>query len=270
MGRHGNAEEADPARLIQYSTSDIIIAFTPAPTLCSCSSFSHAHRFMFFFRNQTFALVAHSARTLLTIVYLSEEQHLHQHPPHAHVPRSRIHTGSWVYFSQPNLCPCGSRFCENSFDYSVSVRRVAFTPAPTPCSCSSLSHAHRFMFFFSQPNLFPCGSRSCETSFDCSVSDSKQHLHQHPPHAHAPRSRMHTSSWFFSHNQAFALVAHSARPIDYSVSGRRVAFTPAPMLMLVALACTQVHGFFSRNQTGEAFKTNVHHVPIMESKEVLL
>ena len=32
MARHGNAAEADSARPVQYSTSDIIITFTPAPT----------------------------------------------------------------------------------------------------------------------------------------------------------------------------------------------------------------------------------------------
>jgi len=32
MGKHDNAEETDSVRPIQYSTSDIILAFTPAPT----------------------------------------------------------------------------------------------------------------------------------------------------------------------------------------------------------------------------------------------
>ena len=73
MARHGNAEEANPVRLIQYSTSDLIIAFTPAATPCSRSSLSHAHRSMGFFRNQTFALVAADSANLLTIVNLTSE-----------------------------------------------------------------------------------------------------------------------------------------------------------------------------------------------------
>ncbi len=49
MSCHGNTEEANPARLFQYSTSDLIISFTPAPTPCSRSLLSHAHRSWFFF-----------------------------------------------------------------------------------------------------------------------------------------------------------------------------------------------------------------------------
>ena len=53
MARHGNAEEANPGRLIQYSTSDIIITFTSEPTPSSRSSLSYTHRSMGFFHNQT-------------------------------------------------------------------------------------------------------------------------------------------------------------------------------------------------------------------------
>ena len=45
MARHDNPEEADPARLIQYSTSDIIIAFTSAPTPYSSLVFLLNHSF---------------------------------------------------------------------------------------------------------------------------------------------------------------------------------------------------------------------------------
>ncbi len=45
MAMHGNAEEANSARPIQYSVSDIIIAFTPASTSFSYSSLSHAHTY---------------------------------------------------------------------------------------------------------------------------------------------------------------------------------------------------------------------------------
>ncbi len=31
-------------------------------------------------------------------------------PTHAHAPHCRIHTGSWFFFSQPNLYPCVRRF----------------------------------------------------------------------------------------------------------------------------------------------------------------
>ena len=56
MAKHGNAEEADSARPIPYSTSDIIITFTSGTTPCSRSSLSHTHRSTGFFRNQTFVL----------------------------------------------------------------------------------------------------------------------------------------------------------------------------------------------------------------------
>jgi hypothetical protein len=59
-----DADAADSARPIHYSTSDSRIAFTPAPTPCSRSSLSHAHRFMGFFRNRNFALAADSARPI--------------------------------------------------------------------------------------------------------------------------------------------------------------------------------------------------------------
>ena len=68
MARHGNAEEANPARLVQYSTFDIRVAFAPAPNPCSCSSLSHAQRSMVFFINQTFALPTDSARPIDYIV----------------------------------------------------------------------------------------------------------------------------------------------------------------------------------------------------------
>jgi hypothetical protein len=35
---------------------DLVVLIAPAPTECSCSSLSHTHRSMVFFRNQTFAL----------------------------------------------------------------------------------------------------------------------------------------------------------------------------------------------------------------------
>ena len=43
MSRDDNAEETDSGRPIQYSTSDIIIVFTPSPTPCSRSSLSDVH-----------------------------------------------------------------------------------------------------------------------------------------------------------------------------------------------------------------------------------
>ena len=47
---------SDSARPIDYSISDRRVVFTPVPTPCSFSSLAHAHRFMVFFHNQTFAL----------------------------------------------------------------------------------------------------------------------------------------------------------------------------------------------------------------------
>jgi hypothetical protein len=57
-----DADAADSARPIHYSTSDSRIAFTPAPTPCSRSSLSQAHRFIGFFCDRNFALAADSAR----------------------------------------------------------------------------------------------------------------------------------------------------------------------------------------------------------------
>ena len=47
------------------------------------------------------------------------------------------HTALWAASASPTT-------------YSVSDSIVAFTPAPTPRSRCSLSHAHKFMVFFSQ------------------------------------------------------------------------------------------------------------------------
>jgi hypothetical protein len=55
--------------------------------------------------------------------------------------------------------------------YSVSDSIVAFTPAPTPSSRSSLSHAHRFMVFFHNRNfVLAADSASLMTS---SVSEAR-------------------------------------------------------------------------------------------------
>ncbi len=62
---HGNTEETNPVRLIQYSTPDLIIAFTSGTTPTSPSSLSDVHRSMGFFHNQTFVLtVADSPRPM--------------------------------------------------------------------------------------------------------------------------------------------------------------------------------------------------------------
>jgi len=58
-------------------------------------------------------------RDLLTIVYLTDltaEKYSHQHPPHAHAPRSRMNTGPWVS-STVVTTPCSGR------GWSVSARR---------------------------------------------------------------------------------------------------------------------------------------------------
>ncbi len=49
------------------------------------------------------------------------------------------------------LCPAADS--TSLMTYSVSDGTVAFTPAPTPCSRSSLSHPHRIMFFFQNRNF---------------------------------------------------------------------------------------------------------------------
>ena len=56
MSKYGNAEKEDSPRPIPYSTSDIMITFTPVPTPYSHSSLSNTHRSMVFFHNQTFVL----------------------------------------------------------------------------------------------------------------------------------------------------------------------------------------------------------------------
>ena len=93
---YGNSEEANPVQLIQYSSSDIIIAFTSAVTPCSRSSLSHPHRSMVFFCNQTFVLAA--ADSVRPIDYSVSDNRVefapaptpcsHSSPSHAH--RSKV------------------------------------------------------------------------------------------------------------------------------------------------------------------------------------
>jgi hypothetical protein len=73
--------------------------------------------------------------------------HSHQHPHNPYVPPYHTHTSSWVFFSTKTpLCqlPTSSR----PTTCSVSNNLEQFTSAPTPCSRSSLSYAHKFMGFF--------------------------------------------------------------------------------------------------------------------------
>ena len=191
MAWYGNAEEANPVRLIQYSTSDLIIAFTPAATPCSRSSLSHTHRSMVFFHNETFALAeADSVRPIDYSVSDSRVEFApattpcsrsslsHEHRLIVFFPQSTMHfetTGFAVMAWHGNAEEANP---VRLIQYSTSDLIIAFTPVPTPCSRSSLSHAHR-------------------------------------------------STGFFCY-QTFTLVTDSARPIDYSVSDIRVVFTPAP------------------------------------------
>ena len=105
-------------------------------------------------------------------------------------------------------------------DYSVSDNRVVFTPEPKPCSCSPLSHAHRFMGFFHN-QTFALVTHSARP-IDYSVSDNRVVF------TPSPKPCSCTQVHCFFHNQTFALVAHSVRPIDFSVSDTRVVFTPTP------------------------------------------
>ena len=158
------------------------------------------------------------------------------------------------FFGTPNLSPCGNRFYETYWlqciwqkssihtithpglmflalvytqvhgffrnqtvaltstdsvrpiDYSVSDSRVVFVPAPTPYSCSLLSHSHRSMEFCDSRVVFV----QAPTPYSCS---SLSHAHRFIG---------------FFHNQTFTLAAKdSVRPIDYSVSDRRVVSTPS-------------------------------------------
>ena len=103
MARHGNAEETDSARPIQYSTSDIIITFTPAPTLFSLSSFSYSHRSMGFCRNQTFTFVADSVRSIdysvsdIIVFTPAPTPHSCSSISHVHRFMSRIYHQSRIY-----------------------------------------------------------------------------------------------------------------------------------------------------------------------------
>jgi hypothetical protein len=108
-------------RPIPYSISDIIIAFTQEPTPCSCSSFSNTHRYMVFFRNQTFALTeADSVRPIDYSVSDSRVVFAPEPTPwscsslsHTHRSMGIFHNPSFVLTAADSVRP---------IDYSVSDR----------------------------------------------------------------------------------------------------------------------------------------------------
>ena len=106
--------------------------------------------------------------------------------------------------------------------YSTNEIIIVFTPAPTSCSYSSISHPHRSMGFFRNQTFTLVISDSTRPT-DYSVFDSRVVFTPAPtPWSCSSLSHAHRSMGFF-HNQTFALeVADSPRPIDYSVSASRV------------------------------------------------
>ena len=117
----------------------------------------------------------------------------------------------------------GMEMQRRPIDYSVSDSRVEFAPAPTPCSRSSLSHAHRSMGLF-RNQTFALAAADSARPIDYSVSDIRVEFTPAPtPCSCSSLSDAHRSIGFF-HNQTFDLAAaDSERPIDYSVSDSRVA-----------------------------------------------
>jgi hypothetical protein len=93
-----------------------------------------------------------------------------------------------------------------------------------------------------------------------------EHSHRHPPHAHAPRYRMHTAKRLRKNPTTRDLCTASTTPTIYSVSDSIVSFTPAPTPRsqsslshthnihtptlptptLLTFTCNQVNWFLSR------------------------
>ncbi len=129
------------ASLTTCGVFDSIVAFTPAPTPRSSCSLSYAHKFRVFFRNRTALWAASTSPTTYSI-----SDNIVSHA-HKFMGFFRNRTALRAASASPMTC-------------SVSDIIVAFTPAPTPRSRCSLSHAHKFRGF-PQPNR-PSGS-VCES-----------------------------------------------------------------------------------------------------------
>ena len=140
-------------------TSPFYRVFAPAPTPCSRSSLSHAHRSMGFFRNQTFVLpAADSTRPIDYCVSDSRVEFTPTPTPSSCPSLSHTHSSMGFFRNQTFALPATGSV--RPIDYSVSDSRVSFAPAPTPCSHSSLSSGHRSMVFFGNQ------------TFDLEVTDS--------------------------------------------------------------------------------------------------
>ena len=140
---------------------------------------------------------------------------LNSHWPHVHPPYV---LGSHCLTSRPHTWP---------FTYSVSDSKVAFTPPPSPCPLSLLTHALRSVGLLCNqtPGLVPVPDRP----FTYSVSDSKVAFT--PPPSPFPRSSLtHVlRSVGLLRDQTPGLRSVSVRPFGYSVSDSRVSCTPFPL-----------------------------------------